>query len=259
MNVRTVWFAGVIAAMAAGCGGGGSKSDSGRATVGAAGGTLATDSRSATCVFPAGALGSNIDFTVDSAASAPSNERLLAGTAFDFGPSTVFSSNAQLTIKYNPSRLPAGALESRLVLYKAVGGAWVAVPGSVVNTTNRSVSAPISSFSTYGILADNQFAGHYAGTFAVTHGVGDPGNWNAHIGVDGNLTATADGGFTGTGKVGFSGTSTIGLNGSGTTDGYRVTYSGSFTRHNDGSITGQGTWSSSSGSSGTWTGSKTGG
>lgn len=246
------------AAFLAGCGGGGGGSapaaqDAGRATVGARGGTLASGDGSARVDFPADALLADTSFTAAQTSSVPATSRLVVGTAHEFVPSMTFSRAAQLTLQYDPSRLPAGAQESKLVLYKVVGADWVPVPGSVVDTIRHTVTAPVGSFSKYGILADNQFAGRYTGTFG-----GDAsGTWSATVGVDGALTATASGGFTGRGSVSFTGASTIPLSGSGTTDGYRITFGGNFVAHSDHSITGSGAWNSSSGYHGTWTGGKT--
>jgi hypothetical protein len=95
------------------------------------------------------------------------------------------------------------------------------------------VSAPLGSFSTYGLLADSQFGGSYAGTYAG----GSGGSWDATVNVDGAISATATGPFAGTGSVAYGGATTIARGG----------------RHG---VSAAGTWSSSSGQAGTWVGSK---
>lgn len=142
-------------------------------------------------------------------------------------------------------------------MYTAVSGAWQPVAGSTVDTVAHTVSAPVTHFSVFAILADNQFAGSYNGTYT---GTGIAGTWKATVGTDGNLAATASGGFVGATTVSFTGASTIPLAGSGTSQGNTVTFAGSFTLQSNGTdVSASGTWSSSNGQSGTWMGSKSGG
>ena len=111
----------------------------------------------------------------------------------------------------------------------------------------------LSSFSLYGVLADNQFAGNYAGNYAG----GSIGTWNANVKVDGSLSATATGPFAGTGSVTFGGASTIPLTGSGTAQGFAITFAGNFSLVGSGpGVSAAGDWSSSSGQTGTWVGNK---
>ena len=167
--------AALVAAVLAGCGGGGSDPpavvnpsavDTGSATIGAAGGTVATQSGAAKAVFPANAVNTNTAVTITANSQAPASARLIGGTAYEFGPSGPLAQPVQVTLRYDPAKLPSGALQNKLVLYKADNGAWVAVPNSSVDTVAYTVTAPLSGFSTYGLLADSQFVGNYAGTYA---------------------------------------------------------------------------------------------
>jgi hypothetical protein len=227
--------------------------DAGSASIGAAGGTVATASGAAKAEFPANAFTAPTAVTIAASSTAPPSTRLVGGTAYEFGPSGALAQPVTITLGYDPAALPVGALQSKLAIYKAISGAWVAVPGSVVDTVGHKVSAPLSSFSTYAVLADNQFAGSYSGTYSGA----SSGTWSAEVDVDGSLTATATGGFTGTSQVSFTGASQIGLSGSGSSLGEIITFDGTFTLADDGSVAAVGTWNAkTSGDSGTWTGGK---
>lgn len=255
------WVSASALVALAGCGGGGGDStttntpsvNSGAGVVGASGGTVATGDGAATVVFPANAYTANTSVTIAASTTTPASTRLVPGTAFDFGPSGPFGQPARITVKYNPASLPLGALESRLVMYTVSGTTWTPVAGSTVNTTAHTVTAPVSHFSSYGILADNQFAGSYSGTYSGA----TFGTWQATVDADGKIVAAASGGFAGIGSVSFNGTSTIPLAGSGSSQGFTVTFGGTFTLQPNGtSVAASGTWNSSSGQAGNWTGSK---
>ena len=228
--------------------------DSGSAVISSAGGTVATQSGAAKAVFPANAVNADTTVTITASSLVPTSSRLVDGTAYEFGPSGPLAQPVSVTLRYDPAKIPSGALQSKLVIYKAVNGAWVAVPNSSVDTVASTVTAPVSSFSTFGLLADSQFNGSYAGTYAGN----SSGTWNATVNVDGAISATATGPFAGTGSVTFGGVSTIPLTGSGTSQGFDITFGGNFTLVGGGpGVSAAGTWSSSSGQTGTWNGSKT--
>lgn len=255
------WFIAAAAFSALmGCGGGGdadtastTSATTASTMVGTTGGTVATGDGLATAVFPANAFANNTTVTIAPSASPPSNARLVSGTAYDFGPSGTLAQPAQLKLKYSLGNLPAGALESKLVLYTVAAGVWQPVAGSAVDTAAHTVTASVTHFSTYAVLADNQFAGSYRGSY----GGGSSGTWAATVDTAGAIAASATGGFTGTGSVNFTGASTIPLNGSGSSQGFAITFGGNFTLASNGtSVSAAGTWSSSSGQTGTWSGNK---
>lgn len=251
----------LVAAVLTACGGGGGSAgsnpptvDSGSAVIGSAGGTVATQSGAAKAVFPANAVNADTTVTITASSQVPASSRLVDGTAYEFGPSGPLAQPVSVTLRYDPAKMPSGALQSKLVLYKAVNGAWVAVPNSSVDTLASTVTAPVSSFSTFGLLADSQFNGSYAGTYAGN----SSGTWNATVNVDGAISATATGPFAGTGSVTFGGVSTIPLTGSGASQGFVITFGGNFTLVGSGpGVSAAGTWTSSSGQTGTWNGGKT--
>jgi adhesin/invasin len=123
------------------------------AVVSPSGTTFTTLNGAVTVAVPSGAVSQTTNFTVEPAASAPANPRLLPGTAFDFGPNgATFPQPVTLTIKYNPANVASDSPESGLQLYEVVGSAWRVVPGSTVNLTDKTVSGNVSHFSTYGVM-----------------------------------------------------------------------------------------------------------
>jgi adhesin/invasin len=102
---------------------------------------------------PAGALTQSRNLTVSPADNPPTNDRLMPGTAFSFGPSTLnFAQPVSITIKYDPTKLTAGSPEAGLQLYEVVGTSWRVVAGSTVNTTDHTVTGSVSHFGVYGVL-----------------------------------------------------------------------------------------------------------
>ena len=137
----------------AGCGGGGSDTPPTTLTIPAAGGTVQTGDAKVKLVAPAGAVASDTAVTIVPAIAPPSAAGLVPGSAYDFGPAgTTFTSPVTLTLSYDPAALPAGVTEDSLQLETVSAGAWGAVPGSAVNVATHTVSAPVSHFSTYGLL-----------------------------------------------------------------------------------------------------------
>jgi adhesin/invasin len=121
--------------------------------IGAAGSTFSAQGGAVSVSAPAGAVTQTSSMTVAPAANAPANPRLLAGTAFDFGPlQLTFAQPVTVTIKYNPALVPGDSPESGLQLYEVVSGAWRVVPGSTVNLTAKTVSGGITRGGTYAVM-----------------------------------------------------------------------------------------------------------
>jgi hypothetical protein len=71
--------------------------------------------------------------------------------AYSFTPSgAAFSPAATLTLKYENSQLPAGAVEGNLYIAYYTGSAWEKLT-STVNTSTKEVSAPVSHFTVFAI------------------------------------------------------------------------------------------------------------
>ena len=123
------------------------------AVVSSSGASFSAQSSAVTVVVPPGAITQTRNITVGQAQSAPSNDRLMPGTAFDFGPNGItFAEPVTITIKYDPSKLTGGSPEEGLQLYEVVGTGWQVVAGSSANTTSHTVSGKVSHFTVYGVL-----------------------------------------------------------------------------------------------------------
>jgi len=125
------------------------------ATVGADGGTVTTGDGNVTLEVPAGALDSETEITVAPQTTYPADEHLVPGTCYEFGPDgTQFAVAVQMTLGYDEANLPADTTEADLAIHRVVGDGWEPVADSAVDTVAKTVSAPVSGFSIYGLLAD---------------------------------------------------------------------------------------------------------
>lgn len=101
--------------------------------------------------------------TIDTLSLAPSrmalsDDRLVPGTAYDFGPSGLtFSTPISVAIRFDTAAVPA-AQRSRLRLAFVESDGIREVPGGSVNLSTNQVSAEISHFSTYAIMRPDEVA-----------------------------------------------------------------------------------------------------
>jgi hypothetical protein len=127
------------------------------AVVSASGLSFSAQSAAVTVAVPAGALTQTRNITVGVAANPPANDRLVAGTAYDFGPNGIsFAQPVTITIKYDPSKVAADSPEDSLRLYEVVGTSWRVVPGSTANKADHTVSGGVSHFTVYGVLMQSR-------------------------------------------------------------------------------------------------------
>jgi hypothetical protein len=118
------------------------------------GGTLSLADGLVELIVPAGAVQRDTFATAAMAASPPASSLLVSGTAVDLGPDgLVFLQPVQLTVHYGALTLPAGVLGSELRVATVVGGAWQIVAGSAADAGSQTVTASITHFSTYGLVA----------------------------------------------------------------------------------------------------------
>jgi adhesin/invasin len=119
----------------------------------AAGATFSAQDGTVNVTVPAGAVPQTSSITVSPSTNAPPSSRLLAGTAFDFGPpGLTFAQPVTLRIKYNPALVSSDSPESALQLYEVVGSAWRVVAGSTVNLTDKTVSGAVTHVGTYSVM-----------------------------------------------------------------------------------------------------------
>ena len=89
------------------------------------------------------------------AAALPQNSASVA--LYDAGPDgTTFDRPVTLTVSYDdPGDIPFGVAEENLyiALWNESTGQWVKLGGSIVDPVNNTISAPVSHFSKYAIIA----------------------------------------------------------------------------------------------------------
>jgi hypothetical protein len=143
-----------LALMLPGCGGGddAAADDAASASIGAAGGSVATPA-GARVVVPAGALAAATTIAIarDDAGAPPLPAGFAAaGPIFAFTPhGTVFAAPVTVTIPVDPAAVAAGRTPA---LYKTDGaGGWIRVPGATLSGT--TVTAQVSGFSWFGFGA----------------------------------------------------------------------------------------------------------
>ena len=88
--------------------------------------------------------------------SAPSADTITVGAHYNIGPDgTTFDQPVTLTIAYDPDAITVRTSERDMViaLWDEATGNWVKVAGSIVDSVNNTISAPVSSFSRYTIIA----------------------------------------------------------------------------------------------------------
>jgi len=120
-------------------------------SVGPAGGTVVLPDSISTLVVPAGALTSDVSFTIRAVEGAPASGLLVQGTVFAIDPMLQFAAPATLRLAYADLSLPPGVREAELAVHR-VEGTWVAVEPSVVDSAARVVEAALTATDTVGIL-----------------------------------------------------------------------------------------------------------
>lgn len=144
---------------------------------------------------PSGAVGAPIALFANASTDTTMSARVVHGTSFDFGPTgTIFAKPVPLTIQYDASMLQSGVNESALQLYLRGKSSWQVVDGSVIDVQAKTVTAPITHFSTYAILVSGAVAavtvgpaGKASGDSVVSMVVGSQLQFSATLhDVDGN-------------------------------------------------------------------------
>jgi alpha-tubulin suppressor-like RCC1 family protein len=119
--------------------------------LGSDGGTLQSSDGAVTLEIPAGAIDGDIGITVTPASDDLDDPDVVPGTVHVFGPSPYqFAEDVTLTIRYDPGDLD-GFDPSELRIFKVDGDEWIQIAGSSVDAAETTVSAPINSFSRYGV------------------------------------------------------------------------------------------------------------
>lgn len=117
----------------------------------AAGGTVISDDGQASVFVPPGAVGAPTTFSITPLVSdAPG---AVPGTGYALAPEgSVFDLPVLLRIAYDPGDVPTGIAESDLRIHRRHAATWIEVTGGTVDTLAHEASAPLTSFSDYGVM-----------------------------------------------------------------------------------------------------------
>jgi surface protein len=153
--------------------------------MGPAGGEITALDGTVTLDFPEGAIDVETVITAEPIADPVQDSAILPGLVFQFGPSGAqFDPAVKLTIKYDHVNL--GVMdEDRLRVRKLIGDRWVQVAGSSIDITTKTVSAPLTSFSIYGVGTDDA-------AFVTRWDTNLGDGTTVTIGLAGNVNATID-------------------------------------------------------------------
>ncbi len=125
--------------------------------IGPSGGVVMSADGFASVNVPAEALDDPVVITVEPAKIADlptqNDEVFIQRSAYEFGPSgQEFSVPVELTIQYEPGRIPPNIDESSLRLGRADGAFWTPVTGGSVDASAEEVRGEVTGFSIYGAI-----------------------------------------------------------------------------------------------------------
>ncbi len=134
------------------------------------GGTFSFVSGAVILTVPEDAVDDSVTIDVEAEDIYPADDGFVPGTCFAFSPDgQQFLTPITMKISYDESNLPANVEESSLKLCKIVGDTWQIVSGYSVNAESNYVSAPVSGFSSYGIVGTVSGGGNvFEGDYYVT-------------------------------------------------------------------------------------------
>jgi outer membrane lipoprotein-sorting protein len=125
-------------------------------TVNQVGGTFHNSDSSVVMKFANGSVNAETHISITPNSNLADAPGYLSGTTYTFEPEgTVFNQPVQLTIKYDPVNIPINLPETMLYLAKLTNNSWQPIEGSKVDTTNKTVTASIAGFSTYGLVGSD--------------------------------------------------------------------------------------------------------
>ena len=122
--------------------------------VGPGGGTLTMLDNAVTLTVPSGALAQTTVLLARPLVGGVIDPRMVGGSAFEIGPETLsLGLLGTLSVKYDPTKLASGTVESALQLYTLTSGAWVQVRGSTVDPATHTVTGAFFRAGTYAVVA----------------------------------------------------------------------------------------------------------
>jgi hypothetical protein len=177
-----------------------------------------------------------------------------ASTVITDSQAGVFVGNGTVS---NTGQLTATATNQETQAPVTVSGQFVNQDGTITASGSITGSISVSQWTASKIaeVGVNAFAGNWSGTYSGM----ESGTWTAVIKNDGKVSATAQspsvGKVTLTGTVSLSGLGTLSGSGTGVGGPFTITWKGTFYMQGNNAV-GSGTWTSSSGLSGDWSGQR---
>jgi uncharacterized membrane protein len=101
--------------------------------------------------------------------AAPPADTVIVGPVYDIGPTgSTFEPPIYVKLKYQESAIPAGFDETGLVIATWQNGGWTELEGCSIDTEENSITAPVSHFSSFAILARKVEASYEITGFEIT-------------------------------------------------------------------------------------------
>ncbi len=96
----------------------------------------------------------NVSIKPKAAPSAPPADTSIIGLTYDIGPNgATFEPPISLTFTYDESQIPTGVLENNLVIATWDGENWIELEGCTVNPDSNTITAPVSHFTIFTVMA----------------------------------------------------------------------------------------------------------
>jgi hypothetical protein len=139
----------------------------------------------------------NITIKEKAAPSAPPANSEIIGQVYDLGPSgATFDPPISLTFTYQESLIPAEAAEENLVIATWEDGKWLELENSTVDPDSNTITAPVSHFTVFTIMAHTAPAAFEISAFDISPAVIYPGE---SVTISATITNTGE--LAGTHKV----------------------------------------------------------
>lgn len=123
-------------------------------TISLSGGTAALPDSSVVITLPESTRTGSVTFLVGPAPAPQADDRFVPGTIFQIAAdsgSTFNVRGATLALRYNATRLPAGAGAGSLQIYRASGAEWTVLRGSSSDPQKSTVHGALPSVGTYAV------------------------------------------------------------------------------------------------------------
>jgi len=124
------------------------------------------------------------------APSAPPADHQIIGLVYDFGPNgATFDPPISLTFIYDESQIKAGAAEENLVIATWDDGKWVELDDSTVDPDANNITAPVSHFTIFTVIAHTAPATFEISAFDLSPAVVNP---DESVTIIATITNTGD-------------------------------------------------------------------